>query len=282
MSCDADKAGVDRRVVAASARPAAALSMVLVLICLAGCTQTTASVTARSTNPATALVLSAWRSTLAQDSAQLEFDVVDSATGSSTETGVVGFAHDQLQLERTTPAGDASEIRVVGGSTYVGASNQLPAAMASALASGLPPGTTLAPPSPTSSALTWIRQRASAGDEGLLGPLGEPLLWDTTVLAALITAAGGPKQKGLANVRGTPTTEYTVTPSTGAYTEVDFYIDSQHLVRRLHVHLRVPSDAAASPTPGSAQEDSDETLELYGFGVAIHVLPPTSSTAFSG
>lgn len=254
----------------------AVLSIGLVLVGVAGCTQMTSHLAAKSSNSSNALVLGAWRNTLAQKSAQLSFAVIDSASTSSTETGVVDFAHAELELKRVTSEGTTSEIRVVGGSTYLGQSNELPASLASALASGLSPGATLAAPSDGSAATSWIRQRTAAGEE-LLGALGEPLLWDSTALNALVTAGAGARKAGLTDVRGTATTEYIVTP-VGPYSEVDFYVDNTNLVRRLHLHLRVPSHPASS-SPATAHEEVDETLELYAFGATVHVLPPANSTA---
>jgi hypothetical protein len=275
--------GVERRArnqsapLGSPARLGAALSIGLVLVGVAGCTRKTSHVAASSTNSSSALVVRAWRNTLAQESARLSFDVIDSSSAASTETGVVDFAHAELELKHVTADGTTSEIRVVGGSTYLGQSNELPASLASALASGLSPGATLAAPSAGSAAISWITQRAAAGEE-LLGALGEPLLWDSTALNALVNAGAGPRKAGLTDIRGTATTEYIVTP-VGPYSAVDFYVDNTNLVRRLHLHLRVPSHPAATPSPATAHEEVDETLELYAFGVTVHVLAPANSTA---
>jgi hypothetical protein len=226
-----------------------------------------------------------------QGTARLSLSIGESGQAVATQQGYVDFKHNALDLVSSGTAGAVTEVRDVGGYTYT-STQGFELSVASALAS-LSSSLNVEPPSSAVGPPQWFKtkDRSTQGTLAALGPLG--LVVSTEQTLATYSKDALVQDVGTSTVLGAPTTHYRLTssqrlpgetappgePSIAAGTistlDIDFYVDSKNLVRRISFQV----SAAQSTAPA---EMYTQTLDLSDFGAPVTVsAPPSSALATS-
>jgi outer membrane murein-binding lipoprotein Lpp len=277
------------------------IGVALAALVLAGCAN--AAVLDRTATPQEALarVQAAADKVTEAESARLAmtqrtiFAGEDVAASTATTVGVYDYAAHTGQMDTTIksagiPLRITERTLVIGSTVYIKTPDPPPA----------PDGPDGGPPIPEEHHKPWTKlelPKELAGRSGFgpgFGPLpydgpGDPTeaLWYLKAVASKVSVVGEEQ------VRGTPTTRYAVTfdlaklaarppgELEGLAAEsgltfprpADVWIDRQGRLRKMQyaVTMKVPDEL----TPGPMTIET--TLELYDFGVPVHVTPPPAS-----
>jgi hypothetical protein len=266
---------------AASARP---IALAMGLLFATGCAASSTGPAARHAGNNT--LVQDWQATVDQGTARLSLSIGESGQAVAVQQGYVDFKHNSLSLMSSGTGGGATEVRDVGGYTYR-STEAFELSVASEIAS-LSSSLDVQPPSSTGGMPQWFKSkdRSTQGVLGSLGPLG--LVVSTEQTLATYSKDASVQDVGTATVLGAPTTHYRLTssqrlpgetapagePSIAAGTistlNLDFYVDSNNLVRRISFQV----SAAQS---GAPPEVYTQTLELSDFGAPVTVSAPPSS-----
>ena len=211
------------------------------------------------------------------------------AASTATTVGAYDFAAHKGQMDTTIkPAGMPFRVTehtlVIGSTVYIKMENPPEA-------SALPDGV---PAVPEDHHKPWAKlelPKELAGQGGLgLGLEPDVGADPTQTLAYLKAAASKVELIGSEQLRGTLTTRYAVTLDAAKVAAqapeelqgfadasglafpkpADVWIDQQGRLRKIHYTMTMNAPGEATPTPITLET----TLELYDFGVAVHVTPP--------
>jgi hypothetical protein len=216
------------------------------------------------------------------------------AASTATTVGAYDFAAHKGQMDTTIkPAGMPFRVTehtlVIGSTLYIKMENPPEA-------SALPDGV---PAVPEDHHKAWAKlelPKELAGQAGIGLGLGlEPDAGadPTQTLAYLKAAASKVELIGSEQLRGTLTTRYAVTLDAAKVAAqapeelqglaeesglafpkpADVWIDQQGRLRKIHYTLTMNAPGEATPTPITLES----TLELYDFGVPVHVAPPPAN-----
>lgn len=145
---------------------------------------------------------------------------------------------------------------------------------------------------------SFLTARAAARGQGRLGldagPVPDAGGGDPTVALSYLKAAASKVELiGSEQLRGTPTTRYAVTVDAAKVAAqvpeefqgfadesglafpkpADVWIDQQGRLRKIHYTVTMNAPGEATPTAVTIES----TLELYDFGVPVHVTPPPAN-----
>lgn len=190
-----------------------------------------------------------------------------------TGSGITSLTSTRMVLDVTVPKLGVFDLRVAPPMLYL----QLPAAARASIPGGK----------------SWVAVNVNGLASSKLGASLPPLQATQSsaqALALLAAASSSSVTKvGLAKIHGATTTAYKVTIDLGKLASVDaklnkavatlgtrtlpveLWIDNQHRLRQMLYTLSVPARAGAPATSVRG------TVDLYGFGVPVHVPAPPAS-----